>query len=99
MRSGVLVEVSAGAGITLVGVLSALMIGGSPLFGSSDIGAIGERGTRADDGERQHRGNRQQTAALADRLGLVLVAVLIGVGIVGIGGLALIILRASLSWP
>src|SRR5581483_4976821 len=33
MRSGVLLALSAGAGITLVGVLSALMIGGSPLFG------------------------------------------------------------------
>src|ERR1700761_697578 len=31
MRSGVLLEGSAGAGITLVGVLSALMIGGLPL--------------------------------------------------------------------
>src|ERR1700759_5820918 len=33
MRSGVLLEGSAGAGITLVGVLSALLIGGSPLLG------------------------------------------------------------------
>src|ERR1700759_5304508 len=32
MRSGVLVEVSVDAGITFVGVLSALMIGGSPLL-------------------------------------------------------------------
>ena len=67
-------------------------------LGSAEIGAVGERCACADHGERQHRGNRQQAAgALASGLELFLVAVLIGVGIVGIGGLALIVLPAALK--
>src|SRR5581483_5033046 len=67
----------------------------------AEIGAVGERRTRADDSKRKHRGNRQQAAGtLANGLlGFLLVAVLVGVGIVGIGRVALIVLRATLKLP
>ena len=65
MRSGTFGALSAGAGTTLVGLLSALMTGGSPLRGDPHEAAIGERPARAEHGKREDRGNRDHAAAFA----------------------------------
>src|SRR5262249_35215842 len=56
--------------------------------------AIGERSPRPYHCERQHGDNHQQAATPAGGLGLFVIVVLIGVGIIRIGGLTLIVLRA-----
>ena len=74
MRSGVLAAPHrTGAGTTLVGLLSALMIGGSPRAGRTDIGAIGKGSPGPDHGQRQHGGDRHQAAGALLRRGLFLI--------------------------
>ena len=100
MRSGVLLTASDGAGTTLVGLLSALMIGGSAAAGRTDIGPVGKGRASADHGKRQHRDHRHQPAGtLARRRFLVLIGALIGVRVVRIRWIALKVLFARLIWP